>query len=266
MIFRGTSAWALVAVLAIGAAVASAAEDAAALAKRYTELKNRVKTNRKEKDMGALKGDLKAAVKLHADAEGKEHKALRKKVLGLMASVPKGMKNAKLNADFLTAVGQTRDSDAGTHVRPYLKQANAKDADETLRTAIRVAGEVPSGCLVSGLLKILNKSKHMGAAAMALSSLAKFGKVKSHRAKIFAAVVESVRKSKPGAKGQYGVSYGALRSGEATRSRWSALSPILPKMLGKLTGNENYGASVDDWFTMYDDNKRDLSDMFADAE
>ncbi len=257
---------ALLFVPAATAADDAAAEAAAALAKRHTELKKSVKTHRKEKDLGALGGDLKAGVDLHADAAGKKHKALRKKVLGIMASIPKAMGSAKLNGDFLTAMGQTRDPNAAMFVRPYLKQANAKKADETLRTAIRVAGEVPSGCLVPGLLKILDKSKHMGAAAMALNSLASYGKVKSHRAKIFAAVVESVRKSRPGAKGMYGVSYGALRSGEATRSRWAALSPILPKMLAKLTGIVINGVSVDDWFTMYDDNKRDLGDMFDDQD
>ena len=81
------------------------------------------------------------------------------------------------------------------------------------------------------------------------------------------AVLETVRKYKPGAKGnQKGALPGeqANQSGEGARSRWQTLAPIVPKMMGRLTGNEMYGAKIDDWFTMYDENKRNLNSLFAD--
>jgi len=240
-------------------------------AKELADLTERVKTHRKAKDMGGLKGDLKAAVALHKanDGDDSADKTLRKKVLALIDSVPKGMKNDDLRKDMLTALGQTHDAGAGKYIKFYLKQKNPKQADDVLLTAIRVAGESPDGNLVGPLLKILTKSKHMGAAAKALAALGNYHDVKSKRVKILKDVISSIRKSKPGVKGSMkdpvtGDQY--HHAGEETRSRWAALSQLMVKALGKLTGSENYGASPEDWFTMHDDNKRDLKALFSDDE
>lgn len=265
MRYPWNAAWALGAgiLLTVVFAVPAAADDA--LAKRLADLTARVKEHRAAKDIAGIQGDLKAAVRLHADT--KDDKKLRKKVITLIGGVPSGMKSDTLRRDVLNALGQTRDPLGAKYIRFYLKQRNAKKAGEILLVAIRVAGEAPDGSLVSPLLKIVAKSKHLGAAAAALKTLGNFHGVKSHRAKILKAVVETVRKSKPGVKGVMkdpveGDMYN--HAGDETRNRWAALSSVLPKMLGQLTGNENYGTSVDEWFTMYDDNKRNLKALFAD--
>ncbi len=257
-------------LFALGGSLAGALAEGStskAAARELAELTARVKTHRAEKDLGGLKGDLKAAVALHA--RNADDKKLRKKALALIDSVPKGMKNDDLRKDMLSALGQTHDAGAGKYIKFYLKQKNLKQADDVLLTAIRVAGEAPDGNLVSPLMKILTKSKHMGAAAKALTALGNYHGVKTKRIKILQGIVESIRKSKPGVKGTMkdpvqGDQY--KHAGEETRNRWAALSQLMVKTLGKLTGSENYGASPEDWFTMYDDNKRDLKSLFTDDE
>ncbi|MDJ0521759.1 MAG: hypothetical protein QNJ90_06755 [Planctomycetota bacterium] len=245
--------------------VAAEGETADALAKRLVDLTEQVKSHRAAKDMAALGGDLKAAVALHKDADG--HKRLRKKVIALIGNLPKKMVGEKLRLDMLAALAQTGDPEGAKYIRFYLKQPNAKKATPLLRAAIRTAGQVPDGSLVSPLLKIVTKSKHMGAASQALTALGNYHGVKTHRAKIMKTVVETVRKSRPGVKGVMkdpveGDMYN--HAGEATHSRWGALSRVLPKMLATLTRNEQFSASVDEWFTMYDDNKRNLKALFVD--
>ncbi len=255
-------------LLTLGVSTASADvnKDAAkAAAKEYADLAARVKSHRADKDMSGLTGDLKAAVTLHLAND--DNKSLRKKLINLIASVPKGMSNNDLVKETLTSLGKTADGDAANHIKVYLKQRDTKTADDVLLVAIRVAGEVPHQNLSGSLLKILTKSKHMGAAAAALTALGSYRKVKNQRVKILKAIVDSIRKSKPGVKGNakdpvQGDQYN--HAGEETRNRWAALSQLMTKSLGKLTGNENYGASAEDWFTMYDDNKRDIKSLFSD--
>lgn len=237
------------------------------LSERLATLTERVKTHRAAKDIAGLQGDLKAAVQLHADV--KDEKALRKKVIALMGGVPRSMKSDSLRVSALTALGETRDPLGAKYIRFYLKQPNAKRAGEILLTAVRVAAQAPDSSLVSPLLKIVTRSKHMGAAAAALKALGHFRAVKTHRTKIFKAVIDSVRKSKPGVKGTMkdpveGDMYN--HAGEETRNRWAALAGVLPKMLAQLTGNDTYGLSAEEWFTMYDDNKRHLNSLFSDEE
>jgi len=126
----------------LGGALADGSTSEAA-ARELAELTARVKAHRAEKDLGGLKGDLKATVALHA--RNADDKKLRKKALALIDSVPRGMKNDDLRKDMLNALGQTRDAGASKYIKLYLKQKNLKQADDVLLTAIRVAGEAPDG-------------------------------------------------------------------------------------------------------------------------
>lgn len=234
---------------------------------QLAELVAAVKQHKKDKDDGQLKGDLDQAVRIYMDAE--DDKATRKKVISTMVSIGKNSKNKDLVKHMLVTLGQTKDEGAAPTVKAYLKQKNAKKSDDILLTAIKVAGTAPQSAYVEPLLKLFEKSKHMGVSAKALESLGSYHAVKNKREKIVKVVIETVRKYKPGVKGaEKGFLPGeeARITGEGARSRWSTLSPIVPKMMGRLTGNEMYGAKVDDWFTMYDENKRDLDQLFVDDE
>ena len=246
-----------------GTAIAADAE----LKTRVADLATAIKEHKKAKDVGQLKADLDVAVKLHADAE--DCKSTRKKVIALMSSVTKGNDDTSLTRHMITTMGATKDPDASKVIKGYLKQKNPKKSSDVLLTAIKVAGTSPHPNYVEPLLKLFEKSKHMGVSARALDSLGAFHDVKNKRCKIVKVVIETVRKYKPGVKGnEKGFLPGeeARITGEGARSRWETLAPIVPKMLGRLTGNEMYGAKIDDWFTMYDENKRDLQSLFVDDE
>ncbi len=261
--------WGLaMALLVFGVAVqGNAAADTQSLVQDFEALTEDVKTHRAAKDIAALTRDLQTAVKLHAAAEGKA--TLRKKVITLIGNVPKRMNDNTLRCEVLKALGATGDPLAARFVRFYLRQANRKKASKVLLTAIGTAGQIPTGSLVSPLLKILDKSKHMGAAAQALESLGNYRGVKSHRVRILKEIVISIRRSRPGVKGDMKDPVEGdmhRHSGEAMRDRWSALATRMPRVLGKLTGVDSGDGSCDDWFTMYDDHKRNLRGLFVDDE
>ena len=261
--------WMLLAALAIGmafvAGTARADEDKDALTKRLDELTAAFEQHGKAEDGASLRKDLEIAVALHAAAEG--DKAIRKKVIRLMTGVDDAVKDDATAQAMLTALAQTKDDDASTEIKSYLSQRDKKEASPVLLTAIDAASAFPHAKFVGPLLKIFHDSKVNTAAGKALEALGSYHSIKKYRVKILEDTLKEVRRLKPGVKGDMkdplpGES--ASRTGDEQSNRWGALSPILPKTLGRLTGAEHYGANATDWFAMYDENKGHLEVLFSD--
>ncbi len=239
----------------------------AELLRRLDALTDQVRARIREKNEPALEADAAALVALHKEAEGQ--KDIRRKAVDLLGEVAKAAKGDGLAVAALTALGDTEDPDAARHLKPHLGQRDAGAAPPPLVAAIRAARKVPDAALVGPLLKVFEKSKHNGAAREAMESLGYFRHLKSQRTRILEAIIESVRRSKPGVKGNQKdplPGEQASASGDAARNRWDALRQAMPPTLSRLTGRDLYGVTAEEWFSMVDEYKGRTADLFLDPE
>lgn len=253
-----------------GVATATAAPTAEELETSIATLEQQLKEHLATKNAGPLLQDGQKAAAIYPDT--KDIPAARKRLKQVFESVVKAVKeDADRKAAFDILVG-TKDPELGPLLRPYLRQSNVKESDPLLLAAIRAAAALPCSENAEPLLTIYDKSKHMTATTAAMEALGSFRPVRSRREKILDALVTDVKRVKPGGqpgqRGGSGLGVGEDAGGTGTNSpspgdpsaRWGALSPLLPKVLNLLTG-QNIG-SADMWFVAWDDAKRP-ADLFA---
>jgi hypothetical protein len=127
--------------------------------------------------------------------------------------------------------------------------------------------KAPDETLIDPLMKIVDDSKNVEVAAKSMEALGSFGRHKRRREALLEDLVKTVQRVQPGGRGQAGkenqtnpeAGAGSKTGGNA-QARWTALSPVLPKTLNDLTG-QNFG-STEDWFAVFKEHKRDLGGLF----
>lgn len=256
-------------LLGLGTPSASA-ED---LTTAVNDLATTVKEHKSAKDLSALSGDVKAIEALYKRTAGdKKARKACLKLLGNMTRTSKPDSEKQVVESALQALGRIGDPDGAKYVSTYLKQPNAKVAPTHLLTAIKAAGELHTDTQMKTLLKLVEKSKVTGVAIGAMQALAKFGHNKRTREKILMALVETVKKDKPGTRpndrsganpstgdpAHVPYSYGG------PTGRWNALSPALPGVLNELTGEEFH--SVEDWAQAVGNYKKNLEQLFSNKD
>lgn len=261
----------LLGALIVGLAIAgpARAEDAPSPeAQQVAELEALIATHVKGGADGALEQDARQAASLHATL--KLHADLQKRVLLALESAVKGAKDDAVRARMLGPVAETGDPQAARIVRPYLRQPDPKQGPPLLLAAIAAAGRLPVVESADPLLRLFEDSKHVGVASAALEALGGFGKIRARRVKILETVVKNVQKDQPGGRGSARGGGGGIDDSApppppppdsaGPGARWATLSPLLPKALNALTG-QNVGSAAQ-WFQLVKDTKN-LNDLFA---
>lgn len=271
-----TAAWVaamLVACLA-NAARAEEGADEETLGARIEALEDAVERHDRAEDLKALRKDLDRAAALYEEGEGQ--KSLREDLMCVFKTVLKASKHSDLIEASLVAICATRDEDAPTLIKPYLRQKNRKETDPVLVTAIEAAGGVPHKSLVAPLLKLVQSSKHCGVAAAAMLALGHYGKLKRHREKILVVLVKETEKCKPGGQPRTArgggtsvdpnapITGGVIGRDTGPGARWQALSAALPRALNDLTGRQAESAMA--WFDFVDEYKGNLHLLFEDRD
>jgi hypothetical protein len=238
---------------------------------KVVALETQVAQHVAQKAAGALLLDAGEAATLHKEVTARPE--LTKRVIAVFQTLVRSVKEPKEKQHVLEALAETGDPEGASVVKPFLRQPNVKTADELLLACIAVAGRVPGKETVEPLLKIVEDSKHMGAASAATKALACFRNVKSKRVKILTTLVDVVQPlqpgGRPGPRGGGGI--GDSDSGPAPypnsegspAERWAALSAILPDALNALTGQTC--GSVTQWFQMVKEAKPNYERLFTDA-
>ena len=263
-----TFLWVLGGLFAVGIAVAApvrAETPVDPLVTKVTELETLVAQHKKEKAAPALVVDAKSAAALHKEVG--ERPDLKKRCLGVLDEIVDFVKEDGEKKSVLETIGSTGVPEAAKLVRPYLRQPDPEKSDPVLLTAIKVSAVIPASESVEPLLALLENSKEMGVATAAMEALGAFGKIKSKRVKILETCVKmvsqiqpsNVRKPKSTGSGVDPNSGGYTAGGGGATARWSALAPVLPGAMNKLTG-QNLG-SPQQWFQVVKDT-RDLNSLF----
>lgn len=259
------------AALLLGAAIlggthAAADED---LKTTLDKLGEQVKEHKSADDITALKADIKSAEDLYAQCEDdKKSRKTLVKLIGDLTRTRKPETDEPVVEAALLALGRIEDPDGAKYVKTYLKQPDAEEVPRHLISAITAAGMIHSDTTVKTLIKLVEKSKVTSVAVGAMNALANFGHNKRTREMILEALVDTVKKDKPGTRpndrsGTPDPVHTPYSYGGAT-DRWAALSPVLPGVLNKLTG-ESF-ASVEEWAEALDAYKSDLESLFSNKD
>jgi len=253
-------------LLATTAGVASATEADESLGYRVKAFAKTVDGHKRAKDVRALTADLAHVQALYeeaasSDAEG-EQKALVKVVGTLTKSRDDDVRKAAIER-----LGLLGHESGARYLKPHLKPLKgARGATMTL-AAIEAAGRIRDGSLTQPLLKIVDKSKHYGAAAKAMEALGNYRASKRYRERILEELAATLRRDVPGGakrghESQVANAWIPGRNGTGGTERWNALAPLLPKALNALTG-QNVPSALD-WMETVKTYKRNLSDLFTD--
>ena len=222
---------------------------------------------KKSKDVQELVRLCARASKLYDDVTTEK---LRKQLIDAVGKAPSIKRSDEVLAAVLDALGEMADPKGAKYIKKYLRMRNKEHASDTLQLAIKTAGLVPDKSLVGPLLTLYDKSKVIRVKQLAATALSNFGSVKRHRCKILETLIGSLKSVKPGGHGRMSGSganpdvpsgYGHY-GGPA--QIWSALSPIMPRILNKLTGQDV--ATLDTWFGIYNANKRNPKSLFVHDE
>jgi hypothetical protein len=268
---RGTALWIAVAVVAAfptGARAEEAAGDAAlaeALA-RVDALEDTVEQHKKDKDEGALGGDLDAIVAAHVATNDEK---LRDRLNGLLGAILKTAKDDDLERRALQAIAKTGDESNWRYVREYVQQPDPKKVPPLLEDGIECVGKLRPDSSVDHLLKVVDRSKVYSVAARAIKALGNFGDRERVRTRILAELVKSVRRNVPGGATRghsdpHRGGYIPAKNAGGDTSRWGTLAPALVSALNQLTGQS--ASTAHDWFDLYDRYKSDLRALFPDTD
>ncbi len=214
-------------------------------------------TSLKSKETKAVATGLDSVVEAFKTAE----KADRKKLLSAVAKVLR-KKDPALKLAALDAFEAMGDAAAWKYYGSLLR-APVDDAFSQVQSQAMDVTRVlqPEGA-IRPLLKIMRKSKNLGAAAKALRTLGAF-KHSKRRAKILDELISATIKERPGVRGRDNtVWYGPRQTGEQARSRWQALARPMVAAANELTGQEL--GSPEAWFQLWRDHRRNLDGLFRD--
>lgn len=219
---------------------------------------------KKAKDVEALVQLCHRASKLYDDATTDK---LRKQLIDAVGKATRIKRDDELCAAVLDALGEMGDPLGARYIKPHLRMRSKEHASDTLQRAIKTAGLVPDKSLVAPLLTLFDKSKLIRVKQLAARSLGNFGRVERHRCKILETLITTLKSVKPGGHGR--MSGGSSNpnqvpsgSGRFTGPAqiWNALSPMMPGILNKLTGQQV--ATLDSWFGLYNGAKRNPGSLF----
>jgi HEAT repeat protein len=214
-------------------------------------------TSLKSKETQAVTTGLESVVEAYKTAE----KADRKKLLSAVGKVLR-KKDAKLKRAALSAFEAMGDADAWKYYGSLLRAPVHKSFSQVQSQAMDVTRVLQPEGAIKPLLKIMRKSKNLGAAAKALRTLGAF-KNSKRRAKILDELISVTIKERPGVRGRDNtVWYGPRQTGEQARSRWQALSRPMVAAANELTGQEL--GSPEAWFEIWRDHRRHLEGLFQD--
>lgn len=253
-------------LLGLAPAPATAAELEDTLTRRVSDCGKTVAAHKRAKDIRALTADLARVEALYREAVSAEAEQERKALVKIVGSLTKSRDDAVRKAA-IEKLGALGDAAGARYLKPFLKPLEgARGASHTL-AAIEAAGKIHPDELVLPLLKIVDKSKHYGAAAKALEALGNYRTSKRHRARILEEVATTLRRDIPGGpkrghESRVADTYIPGRNGTAGTDRWSALSPLVPHALNALTG-QNVPSTLD-WMETVKSYRRKLDDLFTD--
>lgn len=240
-----------------------------ALLERAATLTQAVAEHKKARNLSALEGDLREAVKLYEatpeESDDRKVAKIRSDTVKLVGGLLSIQDRAHRLACF-DALGQMGDKDGARYLKRWLKPVTGKTIDPLLQPALETAGEICCKRLVPPLLGIVERSKHASVKVLAMNALANFGHCKKYREKILVDLVKHVKRYRPGVtrlkENKVDPNKGPIgnRTGEGTVSDWQALASALPGVLNKLTGSNI--ADAEDWICIVEENKRNLSALF----
>jgi len=255
-------AWMLAAsFLWVGAALADeppAGSPADAELARIAELEAGVVQHKKDKDTGSLTRDLEQIAELHRSTADPKR---RERLNDLFGTILNGVRDDGLERATLKTIGDLGDAANWKHVDKYLRQPDPNTAPPLLRDGIECAGKLKAEGAVNPLLAIVAKSRVYSVAAVAVQALGSYGENKRVRVRILGALVNEVRKSRPGSSAleKGGTSnndpdeYGSTSNRSGESNRWDTLSPAFVEAANRLTGKDV--PSAEDWFEIYDRHK-----------
>src|SRR5262245_37387598 len=233
------------------------------LAGRVTTLEEQVKAHVDEKSSDSMRQDLSEISKLLpvvTDAK------LRARLVVLPGKILGVTKDVAIVKFAIKTIGDTGDSSTFKSIKSYLQQPNPKEVPPFLIDALEATGKIKADDGVPIMIGIVENSKRFEASTAAMKALGKFGASKRMRNRIVTDLVSTVRKDVPGVgydpdKGDPSQRQKKVRTGDEAASRWDALSAALVPCLNELTGQN--AASAQDWFSLFDQYKRNLDSLFV---